>query len=88
MPTFLHIITLVFHPDGRLRITSDKISVADAERWVTEGHHVLRVAVARERGSDAWAVNHVGTGEVIQRPKPPTGEHAAIEPLQLEGPTP
>lgn len=80
MADFAHIVTIVLHRDGRLRFTSEKISLDDAGRWVKEGFHVFRLAAGPDE--QRWVVNHVATGELVTRPLP-VKERVINSPVQL-----
>lgn len=77
----MNVITLILHSSGALHLASDKISTADAERWVEEGKTVFRLVASKGR----WVVNHVNTGRVISdaAQSPDADATPALVPLLL-----
>jgi hypothetical protein len=71
------VVTVVLDPSGALRLASDKISTADAERWVEEGKLVFRLVARRDR----WALNFVNAGQVATESG--VAESAPAHPLLL-----
>lgn len=55
------VVTVVLKRDGSLHVASDRINLADAERWADEGHSVFRIATLRQR----WAVNQLPSGKIF-----------------------
>lgn len=56
-------ITLVVRPDGTLAVASERITAADALRWVAAKHHVFCVEVR----DGEWALVELGTQLTLQQ---------------------
>jgi hypothetical protein len=55
-------VTVILHPNGDLRVASDKITVADARRWAASGSHVFCVAAVGGR----WAMQYVNADRIVR----------------------
>ncbi len=55
------VVTVVLKRDGSLHMASDRVTLADAERWAEEGHPVFRIATAQHR----WAINQLPSGKIF-----------------------
>ena len=55
------VVTVVLKRDGSFHMASEKVSLADAERWADEGFQVYRIATLGMR----WAVNQLPSGKIF-----------------------
>lgn len=80
------VVTVVLKRDGSLHVASDKISLADAERWAEEGHPVFRIATQAGR----WAINQLPSGKIFtdesdSMPSSVDEQHPVFKQLTFKG---